>query len=142
MLHYFCVDCKCSSHRSISFRESMPLPSGSVTHWPIRSRAHWFLLFFLSLFGSRPTVREHLVSCQDRPLSRPLLRTFHIEELHWRTSYSHWRTSLAVSHTSYLLLWHTLPTNSRTNTLTGDTKRNLFLLELVYFCYYNKPSVV
>ena len=38
-------------------------------------------LFFLVLFGSRPTVREHLVSSQDRPLSRPLLRTFHMERL-------------------------------------------------------------
>ena len=31
-------------------------------------------LFFLVLFGSRPTVREQLVSSQDRPLSHPLLR--------------------------------------------------------------------
>ena len=29
---------------------------------------------FVVLFGSRPTVREHLVSSQDRSLSRPLLR--------------------------------------------------------------------
>ena len=39
-------------------------------------------LFFVAFFGSRPTVREHQVSSQDRPLSRHLLRTFHMEELH------------------------------------------------------------
>ena len=42
-------------------------------------------LFFLVLFGSRPVVREHLVSSQDRLLSRPLLRTFHMERILWRT---------------------------------------------------------
>ena len=39
-----------SSHRSISSRESMPLPSDSATHWPIRGRAHWFLLPLLNYF--------------------------------------------------------------------------------------------
>ena len=39
---------------------------------------------FPTLFGSRPTVREYLVSSQDRPLSRPLLRTFQMETLHGR----------------------------------------------------------
>ena len=34
----------CCSHRSISSHKSMPLPSDLATHWPIRGRAHWFLL--------------------------------------------------------------------------------------------------
>ena len=34
----------CSSHRSISFRESMPSPSDSVITDQSPSRAHWFLL--------------------------------------------------------------------------------------------------
>ena len=58
------------------------------------------------------------------------------------TSYTQRRTSLAVSNTRYLLQWHTLPTNSRTIILTGDTWKNLFSFWLVYFCYYNKPFVV
>ena len=67
-----------------------------------------------------------------------------------------WQTSLAfteehASHTEEPALWsvtratrysdtptHTLPTNSRTNTLTGDT----FSLLLFYTCHYNKPFVV
>ena len=40
-----------------------------------------FKTIFLVLFGSRSTVREHQGSSQDRPLSRPLLRTFHMERL-------------------------------------------------------------
>ena len=56
--------------------------------------------------------------------------------------YSYRRTNLAVSRTSYLLQWHTLPTNSRTNIPSGDTKKNLFSLWLVYFCENNKPFVV
>ena len=43
-----------SSHRSISFRKSMPPPSDLAIQWPIRDRAHWFLLhpqnYFSSLF--------------------------------------------------------------------------------------------
>ena len=92
---------------------------------------------FLVLFGSRSTVRENRVSSQDRPLSRPLLRTFHMKtftEECATTSFTHRRTSLAISHTSSLLQWHTLPTNSKTNTQTGDTKKNPFSLWPFYFC--------
>ena len=39
-----------SSHRSISSRESMPPSSDSAIHWPIRGRAHWFLLPLLNYF--------------------------------------------------------------------------------------------
>ena len=38
---------------------------------------------FVALFGSRPTVRENPCS-KERPLSRPLLWTFHMEDLHRR----------------------------------------------------------
>ena len=58
---------------------------------------------FSSPFWKSRQVREHLVSSQGRPLSCPLLRTFHMDQLHWRhaaTSYSHRRTSLAISHMS------------------------------------------
>ena len=34
----------CSSYRSISSHESIPLPSNPATHWPTRGWAHWFLL--------------------------------------------------------------------------------------------------
>ena len=53
-------------------------------------------------------VREHLASSQNRPLSHPLLRIpFGTPSLK----------------NTLLLAWHSLPTNSRTNILTGDTKR-------------------
>ena len=100
---------------------------------------------FSSLFRKSRQVREHLVSSQDRPLS--LFCYGHstwnpFTEEHAATSFTHRRTSLAASHTIHLLQWHTLPTNSRTHILTGDTKKNPFSLWLVYFCYYNKPFVV
>ena len=41
-----------SSHRSISFRESMLPPSDSAIHWPIRDRVHWFLLPLKNYFSS------------------------------------------------------------------------------------------
>ena len=41
-----------------------------------------------------------------------------------------------------LLASHTLPTNSRTNIITSDTKRDTFSLLLFYTCYYNKPLIV
>ena len=40
---------------------------------------------FSNLFWKSQQVREHLVSSQDGHLSRPLLQTFHLESLHWRT---------------------------------------------------------
>ena len=51
-------------------------------------RIHSFF-FSRSIFSDRfwklRQVREHLVSSQDRPLSHPLLRTFHMDEFHRRT---------------------------------------------------------
>ena len=133
----------CSSHRSISSRESMP-PHKAIR--PLTEDNQWaeridpfFLsrtIFSIPFWKSRQ-VREHLVSSQDRPPLRPLQQTFYMEELHWRhaaTSFTHRRYSLEVSHTSYLLQWQTLPINSRTNILTGDTKKNLSSPWLVYFC--------
>ena len=129
----------------------MPSPSDSATHRPIRGRAHWFLLplelFFLVLFGCH-LKSESTELAAKTDLSRVLCyghstwETF-IEE-HAATSYTHKRTSLAVSHTSYLLQWHTLPTNSRTNILTGDTKKNLFSLWLVYFrcCVFKRSFFI
>ena len=67
----------CSSHRSISFRESMPPSRDSVTHWPINWQSALIPsssqeLFFLVPFGS-PADREPLASSTNRPLSHPLL---------------------------------------------------------------------
>ena len=94
-------------------------------------------LFFLALFGSHDSSERTQLATKTY-LSRVLYyghstwNTF--TEEHTATSYTHRRTSLAVSHTSYLQLWHTLSTNSRTNILSCDTKKHLFSLWLVYFC--------
>ena len=78
-----------SSHRSIFSRESMPPPSDSATHWPISEHSALIPstsqeLFLLALFGSRSWVREHPASSEERP-PPSLLRTFHMEDLHWRS---------------------------------------------------------
>ena len=82
---------------------------------------------FSSPFGSQPTVREPLASSQDRPLSHSLLRI---------------PLGTSSLKNTLLLASHTLPTNSRTNTLTGDNKRDTFSLLLFYTCNCNKPFVV
>ena len=138
----------CSSHRSISFRESMPPPSDSAIHWPIRDRAHWFLfssqeLFFLVLLVVSRQRGELLASSPDRLLSHPLLR-IPLGTLSLRN------TLLLASHTekpalrsvtrANLLQWHTHMHISYK--LTDDTKRDTFTLLLFYTCFYNKPFVV
>ena len=93
-------------------------------------------IFFVFFWKSRQ-VREHLVSSQGiLCYGHSTWNTF--TEEYTATSFTHRRTSLVASHTSYLLQWHTLPTNSRTNILSVDTKKNLFSIWLVYFCFYKK----
>ena len=63
-----------SSHRSISFRESMPLLRESVTHWPINWQSALIPspsqeLFFWSLFCRRDNVRESLELAEGTYLS-------------------------------------------------------------------------
>ena len=118
----------CSNHRSISSRESMP-------HQAIRphigqSRAERILsssleLIFLALFGSRPTVREHVVSSQDRPLVSSAT-----DIPHGTSTLKN--TLLLASHTEEPALRpvtratcysDTIPTKSRTNILSGGTKK-------------------
>ena len=76
----------CSCHRSISSSESMPRQViRPLTDNSGAERIDSFFLswtIFSSPFWKSRQVREHLVSNQDRPLLRPLLRTFHMEELH------------------------------------------------------------
>ena len=118
----------CSSHRFISFRESMPPPSDSaIIDRSALIPSSSLELFFLVFFGSQPMVRELLASSQDRPLSHPLLLI---------------PLGTPSMKNTLLLSSHTLPTNSRTNLLTGNTKRDTFSLLLFYTCYYNKPFVV
>ena len=144
----------CSSHRSIFSRESMPPPSDSATHRPISGQSALILsssqeLFFLALFGSHDK-SERTQLAAETDLSRVLCyghstgKTF--TEEHAATSHTHTHTHTEEpalrSVTRATCYSDTPPTNSRTNILTGDTKKNLFSLWLVYFCYYNKPFVV
>ena len=91
--------------------------------------------FSSSPFWKSSEVREYSASSEERPLSRLLLRTFHMEDLHWKyaaTFYQlHKRTSLAACHTSYLLQ-RTPSTPSKTNILSGNTKKNFFSLWLKF----------
>ena len=59
---------KCSSHRSISFRESTPLPRDLVTHWPINwqgalipssSQELFFLVLFWCVGSQRAMSQQH-----------------------------------------------------------------------------------
>ena len=121
----------CSSHRSISFRESMPPPSNSAITDQSTGRSHWFLLplelFFLAPFGRADNLWEQIASSPNRHLS------------HSRLLIPLGTPSLK---NKLLLASHTLPTNSRTNILTGDTKRDTFSLLLLYTCFDNKPFFV
>ena len=91
---------------------------------------------FSSPFWKSRQVREHSANSKERSLSRTLLRTFHMEDLHWRARcYKlHTEESALRLVTRVTCYSDTPPTNSRTNILTGDTKKNLFSLWLVYFC--------
>ena len=120
-----------SSHRSISFRESMLPSSNSAITDRSTGRAHWFLhpleLFFLVPFGRADNLWEQLASSPNRHLSHPLLLIL---------------LGTPSLKNTLLLASHTLPTNSRTNILTGDNKRDTFSLSLLYACYDNKPFFV
>ena len=73
------INC-CSSHRSISFRESVLPPNDSAIHQPIARQStlipsSFLELFFSSPFGYQPTTWEHLAHTHDRPLSPPQKNT-------------------------------------------------------------------
>ena len=104
------VEWICSSHRSISFRESMPLLRESVTHWPINWQSALIPspsqeLFFWSPFRRTDKVREPGASRRNTSLSHD-------------STDSTWNTSLAVSfkHAFY---------KPRTNIQTSDAKETL-----------------
>ena len=111
-----------SSHRSISFCESMPPLSNSAIHWPIARQDSFSLsrTIFSSPFGSRQP--------QIAPSSQPWQTSLAFTEEHAATGFTR-VTRYSDTHT------HTLPTNSRTNILTSDTKRDTFSLLLFYTCY-------
>ena len=101
----------CSSHRSISFRESMPLPRESVTHWPINWQSALIPsssqeLFFLVPSFCVSTVREPWVSSTKRSLSHHCY-WFHLEPI------AEEHAAASFIHASY---------KPRTNILTSDTK--------------------
>ena len=73
----------CSSHRSISFCESMPLLRESVTHWPINWQSALIPspsqeLFFLVPFCRTDKVREPGASRRNTSLSHDC-HWFHLE---------------------------------------------------------------
>ena len=112
-LSFLCLEFwwDCSSHKSISFRKSMPLLRESV-HWLTNQLAERINSFFLSRtiflvpFGRTDKVREPWASSRNTSLS------------HMTATDSTWNPSLAASfkHASY---------TPRTNILTSDTKGTL-----------------
>ena len=107
------VWCFCSSHRSFSFRESMPLPCDSVIQTNQRAERidsfSFSWIIFLVLFGSQPT-RQIAPSQQPGHTSIASTATDStwnlFAEEHAPTTFTYTRTTLVVSHTSYLLQWH------------------------------------
>ena len=109
----------------------MPSPSNSAITNQSTGRAHCFFLplelFFQVPFGRADNLREQLANSPNRHLSHPqLLIPLGTPSL---------KNTLPLAS-------DTLPTNSRTNILTGDTKRDTFSLSLLYTCYDNKPFFV
>ena len=101
----------CSSHRSISFRESMPPPRDSVTHWPINWQSTLIPsssqeLFFLVPFGRTDNVREPWANSTNRCLLRHF-NWFHSEPI------AEENAAASFAHAFY---------KPRTNILTSDTK--------------------
>ena len=136
----------CSSHRSIFSRESVPPSSESATHWPIRGRAHWFHLplknYFLALFGSRPAVREHSASSEERPLlpfptDISAWKIFTEDTQQLSTSYTNESTlrlatrATCYSDTPFAATVNTFYPLKNQHTTCG-TKKNLFLLRLKF----------
>ena len=83
-------------------------------------------------------VREHLARSHNRPLSpsqknTQLLASHAEEPALWSVT---WATRYSDTHT------HTLPTNSKTNILTGDTKRDTFSLLLFYDGKQTQPREI
>ena len=104
----------CSSHWSISFRESMPPPRESVTHWPINWQSALIPSSSQELFFPVPsfwvsTVREPWASNTNRPLSHDCY-WFHLETI------AEENAAASFAHASY---------KPRTNILTCDTKEIL-----------------
>ena len=118
LLSKLCRGCKnenlpwwCSSHRSISFHESMPPPRESLTHWPINWQSSLIPsssqeLFFLVPSFCVSMVREPWTSSTNRSLSHDCY-WFHLEPI------AEENTAASFAHASY---------KPRTNILTSDTK--------------------
>ena len=104
----------CSSHRSISFRESMPLLRESVTHRPINWQSALIPspsneLFFWSLFCRTDNVRESL-------------------ELAEGTYLSHMTALIPLGTLRSLLTLNTLPTNQGPTYRPATQKRHFLTL--------------
>ena len=102
---------KCSSHRFISFRESMPLPRESVTHWPINWQSALIPsssqeLFFLVPSFCVSTVKEPWASSTNRSLSHDCY-WFHLEFV------TEENAAASFAHASY---------KPKTNILTSDNE--------------------
>ena len=121
----------CSGHWSISFRESMPPPRESATHWPINWQSALIPfsskeLFFLVPSFCVSTGREPWASSPNRSLSHHS-NWFHLEPI------SEEHAAVSFTHVSY---------EPKTNILTSDAKRDTFSLSLLYACCDNKPFFV
>ena len=112
--------CVCSSHRYISFRESMPLLRESVTQWPINWQSALIPspsqeLFFWSLFCRTDNVRECL-------------------ELAEETYLAHMTVLIPLGTLRSLLALNTLHTNQKP-AYRPATQRDTFSLSLLHACY-------
>ena len=119
---------KCSSHRSISFRESMPRPRDLVTHWPINWQSALIPsssqeLFFLVPSFCMPTVREPWAGSTNRSLSHDCY-WFHLEPITEENAAASFTHASKDQHTDQ------------------RHKRDTFSLSLLYTYYYNKPFFV
>ena len=126
-----------SIDRFVAVTDLFPLANQAIRPHTDQSGAEHIDSFFLSrtifssLFWKSRQVREHPASSEDRPLSCSLLRTFPDGRSSLKS------TLLLATHTEEPALRpvtqatyysDTPPTNSRTNILTGDTKKKLFSL--------------
>ena len=121
----------CSSHRSISFRESMSTLSDSATNWPIQAERidSFFLsrtIFSSSFLGSVSTAESH----------EPVAQT----DLSHMTATDSTLNPIAEEHA--VAIFTHASYKPKTNKLTSDAKRDTFLLSLLYTCYDNKPFFV
>ena len=120
--------CWCSSHRSISFRESMPPPRDLVIHWPINWQSALIPSSFQELFFLDPFLVGWQTGSHEPAAQTDLCHIhcywFHLELHHWRKHCCKLHTRFLQTKDQHTDQWH---------------KRDTFSLLLLYTCYNNKP---